>query len=357
MFVAPMKAKAQVRLRKRKMKGGGWSLYLDIYRAGMRRYEYLHLYLEEERTPAERLKNAETMRLAEAVCSRRNIELQRLGAAMPMPSEKTVRVLLGEWLETRKDTSEGTQEVWRCWVHRVSEWKGVEVSLKDLSFEWWRRYCDWVRLQGYAPSTYHHYLSRMRFVLNKAERDGLLLQNPSKYTHISTIKRAERVYLTAEELRQLKGSFDATNQIQRAFLFGCFCGLRYSDIKALAWNDIQEGRIVKRIVKTRKVEYLDINSQALEILGERGTGLVFRLGSDMKRVEKELARWAKEAGIAKHITFHTSRHTFAVLMLSAGVDIYTLSRLLGHSSVTTTQIYADIVDARRRQAVDMFPTI
>lgn len=59
----------------------------------------------------------------------------------------------------------------------------------------------------------------------------------------------------------------------------------------------------------------------------------------------------------KRSTFHTSRHTFAVLMLSAGVDIYTLSRLLGHSSVTTTQIYADIVDARKRQAVDLFPQI
>lgn len=59
----------------------------------------------------------------------------------------------------------------------------------------------------------------------------------------------------------------------------------------------------------------------------------------------------------KRSTFHTSRHTFAVLMLSAGVDIYTLSRLLGHSSVTVTQVYADIVDGRRKAAVDLFPKI
>ena len=89
-----MKAKAQVRLRRRKMKGGGWSLYLDIYHAGMRRYEYLRLYLAEERTPEDRQKNSETLRLAEAVAARRNIEVQRLGAAMTMPSEKSVRVLL-----------------------------------------------------------------------------------------------------------------------------------------------------------------------------------------------------------------------------------------------------------------------
>lgn len=79
-----MKAKGQVRLRKRRMKSGGWSLYLDIYQAGMRRYEYLHLYLNDERTPQDRAANAETMRLAEAVRSRRNIELQRLGAAIAL---------------------------------------------------------------------------------------------------------------------------------------------------------------------------------------------------------------------------------------------------------------------------------
>lgn len=352
-----MKAKGQVRLRKRRIKGGGWSLYLDIYHAGMRRYEYLRLYLNEERTPEDRLHNSETLRLAEAVRARRNIELQRLGAAMPMPSDKTVAVLLGEYLATRKERSEGTQEVWRCWVNRVNEWKGVAVSLKDISTDWWYRYSEWVREQGFAPATVHHYLTRMRSVLNKAEREGLIVLNPSKSTHISTIKQAERVYLTADELRQLKAFFNKDSDIQRAFLFACFCGLRYSDLRALRWEDIQQGRIVKRIVKTRKVEYLDLNSQAIALLGERGSGLVFNLGKDMKRVEQELRRWAQTSGLSKDITFHTSRHTFAVLMLSAGVDIYTLSRLLGHSSVTTTQIYADIVDARRREAVDMFPQI
>ena len=339
------------------MKGGGWSLYLDIYRAGMRRYEYLHLYLEEERTPAARMKNAETMRLAEAVCSRRNIELQRLGAAMPMPSEKTVRVLVEEYVAGKRDRSEGTQEVWRGWAHRIGEWKGVELSLKDVSDEWWRRYCEWVRGQDLSESTIHHYLARMRGVLNKAERDGLLGINPAKSTKIQAIRRGERVYLSVEELRRIRAVFDGSD-IQRAFLFGCFCGLRYSDIAALRWEDIQEGRIVKRIIKTRAVEYIDLNAQALAVLGERKGGKVFDLPRKIrKEQENSLKKWAEKAGIAKHITFHTSRHTFAVLMLSAGVDIYTLSRLLGHSSVTTTQIYADIVDARRRQAVDMFPTI
>lgn len=116
-------------------------------------------------------------------------------------------------------------------------------------------------------------------------------------------------------------------------------------------------RLILKIRKTGKTEYIELNSQAAELLGEKGTGRIFAVPMRLGKVETTLREWAKAAGITKHITFHTSRHTFAVLMLSAGVDIYTLSRLLGHSSVTTTQIYADIVDARRRQAVDMFPKI
>lgn len=339
------------------MKGGGWSLYLDIYHAGMRRYEYLHLYLEEERSPEERQRNSETLRLAEAVRSRRNIEVQRLGAGMPMPGERSVRVLLAEQLEVERSRSEGTQEVWRCWVHRVGEWKGVEVSLKDVGEDWWRRYMAWVEAQGFHPTTAHHYLSRMRIVLNRAERLGELPLNPSKSTRIPAIKRTERVYLTAEELRQMKAHPYACEPLGRAFLFACFCGLRISDVAALRWEDIQGSRIVKKIVKTGRVEYIDLNAQAVEMLGERGSGRVFRIPVRACDTGKPLRKWAAECNIHKHISFHTSRHTFAVLMLSAGVDIYTLSRLLGHSSVTTTQIYADIVDARRRAAVDMFPQI
>lgn len=68
-----------------------------------------------------------------------------------------------------------------------------------------------------------------------------------------------------------------------------------------------------------------------------------------------LRRWVKEAGIAKHITFHTSRHTHATLLLSLGVDLYTVSKLLGHSEVRSTQIYGRIVDRKKDEAVNLIP--
>lgn len=352
-----MKAKGQVRLRKRQLKEGGWSLYLDIYSRGLRRYEYLHLYLVEERQPSDRIKNAETMRVAEAICARRMVEVQTKGVGLALPSDKTVAALLTEWLDTRKGRSAGTIEVWTCWVRKVKTWRGCLFSLKDLTSDWWGKYEDWVRAQGFGQTTIHHYLARMRCVLNKAEKDGLLVVNPSKHARISAVKRTERVYLTAEELRALKGVDCPDREIGRAFLFGCLTGLRYSDIKALRWEQMEGRRLILKIRKTGKTEYVELNSQAVALLGAKGSGRIFDIPLRLGKIETTLREWAKAAGITKHITFHTSRHTFAVLMLSAGVDIYTLSRLLGHSSVTTTQIYADIVDARRREAVNMFPQI
>ena len=275
---------------------------------------------------------------------------------MAMPSDRTVASLLNEWVESRKGRSAGTLEVWTCWAGIVEKWKGAGVALKDISKAWWTMYKDWVAGLNLNATTRHHYLSRMRCVLNRAEKDGLLVTNPARGDRFQKVRRAERVWLTAGELTRMKATHLDNPELERAFLFGCLTGLRLSDILALRYEDIEGRRLTKKIIKTGKVEYMTLNSQAVELIGT-GTGKVFPHIARKSFHSRYLRRWAQAAGVGKAITFHSSRHTFAVLMLSAGVDIYTLSRLLGHSSVTTTQIYADIVDARRIEAVEKLPQI
>ena len=351
-----MKAKGQVQLRMKPLKKGGKSLYLDIYRNGVRRYEFLHLYLAPERTGDDRLRNEEVIRVAEAICAKRTIELQLQANAMTMPSDRIVAKVLEDYLEIVKSRSEGTQEVWRCWVNQVSRWDGCSVPISEVTRDWWGKYTLWVQKVKRHPTTQHHYLSRMRTVLRYAEGKGLLLVNPAKAVRLPHLEKASRVYLTAEELRRLKATPCITPEVARAFLFSCLCGLRLSDIEALDWSSISGSRITLKIKKTGRLQFVELNAQAMELLGERKTGKVFRLKT-RSDISYNLRKWAEAAGIPKHISFHTSRHTFAVLMLSAGVDIYTLSKLLGHSSVTTTQIYSDILDSRRKEAVDMLPRI
>ena len=78
-----------------------------------------------------------------------------------------------------------------------------------------------------------------------------------------------------------------------------------------------------------------------------------RMPSAISVIEQRLAEWAKNAGIEKHVTFHVSRHSYATMMLTIGVDIYTVSKLLGHKNVATTQIYAKIIDQKKIDAVNM----
>ena len=138
--------------------------------------------------------------------------------------------------------------------------------------------------------------------------------------------------------------------------------MRHCDIRAPTWDDVhdQDGytRIIFRQRKTHGQEYLDISAQAASLMGERGsdTYVVFPLMS-WSSVRKQLMAWGKRAKITKHVTFHTSRHTFAVLQLEVGTDIYTVSKLLGHRELSTTQVYAKVIDKAKREAVDRMPDL
>ena len=109
--------------------------------------------------------------------------------------------------------------------------------------------------------------------------------------------------------------------------------------------------------KTKGVEYMPISPQAYKLCGERkndGELLVFAGLPDPSWISKPLERWVKASGITKHITFHCFRHTYATLQLANGTDIYTVSKMLGHTNLKTTQIYAKVIDKKKDEATEAF---
>jgi integrase len=139
-------------------------------------------------------------------------------------------------------------------------------------------------------------------------------------------------------------------------------GLRFSDIRNLTWNEIEyikgNGYFIHfKQQKTKGIEVLPISEQAYKLLGEKGEAgetkrKVFQGLHYSAYVNQQLTNWIKKAEIKKHITFHCFRHSFATLQLSNGTDIYTVSKLLGHRELKTTQVYAKIIDRTKREAVD-----
>jgi integrase len=149
--------------------------------------------------------------------------------------------------------------------------------------------------------------------------------------------------------------------VKKAFLFSCYTGLRISDLKTLIWGDIQHGpdQIIKRQKKTKEIVYIPLNKIAWGIINDgylhNYTETIFPLLE--KVLYYTLRTLAKRAGIEKKIGWHTARHTFAVLSLEAGAEIYTVSKLLGHTDVKTTQVYAKATDKMKRAVVDALPEI
>ena len=148
--------------------------------------------------------------------------------------------------------------------------------------------------------------------------------------------------------------------IKQSYLFCCFCGLRISDVRTLRWGDIdtEDGQARLKIVmhKTKNQLYLPLSEQALKWLPERGDAQdsdnIFSL-PPKNTMMRNLRIWAQNAGITKNVTFHTSRHTFATMNITAGVDLYTTSKLLGHTNIAITQIYAKIIDKKKDEAVNL----
>ena len=99
---------------------------------------------------------------------------------------------------------------------------------------------------------------------------------------------------------------------------------------------------------------MPISNQAYELCGERrdSDNLVFEGLTDPSWINRPLKKWIAAAGITKHITFHCARHTNATLLLANGTDIYTVSKMLGHTNVRTTQIYAKVIDEKKEQAAN-----
>jgi site-specific recombinase XerD len=144
--------------------------------------------------------------------------------------------------------------------------------------------------------------------------------------------------------------------LRAASLFSCLTGLRISDILQLRWEDIRDfpdgGKCVRLCTeKTETEATIPISKEALELCGTPGTGLVFK---DLTRliVNTKLKPWLKECGITKYITFHCFRHTYATQLIAGGMDIYTVSKMLTHKNVSTTQIYADLIDKKKREAAE-----
>lgn len=333
-----------VKLREKELSNGGRSLYLDIYDKGKRNYKFLKLYLTGNKAA-----DTETYRLAETIRAQKELELKSADYGI-VPSH----VRQGDFIAYFREMGEGKHLSWRSALRHLEAFSGGSLTFEQVTpdkVELFKRYL----LEKVGQNSAYLYFAKMKAAINRATKEGRFKRSPLLLVEGIKPKESERTFLTIEELRRLQ-QFECPNiETKRAFLFACYTGLRLSDVRGLTWSNIRDGRIEFRQQKTGKVEHVPLNAQALSLLGEpNGDGPVFKLPATTN-INQAIVRWAQRAGVTKELSFHVSRHTFATLALTYGADLYTVSKLLGHSDVRTTQIYAKIVDEKKKAAVELLP--
>lgn len=372
--------KEPIHIREKWLKNGNRSLYLDIYRDGHREYEFLKLYLIPENTRADKERNKQTMQLANSIKAQRIVELQN--GAFGFRNQYADDTLFFDYYRAMcakrlGADSQGNWGNWRSALRHLERYeKNHRITFKDITREWVQGFRDYLDNKAQAwendgrkradikplsKNSKLSYFNKLRACINQAHEDGIIAKNPMRGIERFTPEEGTRMYLTINEVRTLFGTPCEYPRIKEAFLFSCLTGLRRSDVLRLTWGDVQAQsgftRIIFRQKKTKGQEYLDITEQAAALMGERGkaTDHVFTDIHSPSCTNEAIKRWVLRAGIQKDITFHCARHTFAVMMLDIGTDIYTVSKLLGHRELATTQIYAKVLDKNKQDAVAKIP--
>ncbi len=371
----------KVKLREKSISKGRKSLYLDYYPAIAHpetgeptRREFLGFYVcEQAKNPLDKLQDKETRSLAEQIRKNRENELNKSEIYSEFEKDILKTKELGkqnfvDYYKTLANKRKGSNhDNWMSaliFLENFTNGKLLFSELNESVLEEFKTYLLTTKSNKSSKTTLAHnsavsYFNKIKASLKQAYKDGILKTDLN--SKVKPIPQAEtrREYLTLDELNVLVKTPCNNKLLKRAALFSALTGLRFSDIQKMTWDELEyidgQGYVLHfKQQKTKGIETQPIPEQAVELMGTKGepSATVFEGLTYSAYHNKHLFQWIGAAGITKDITFHCFRHTYATLQLYNGTDITTVSKMLGHKDLKTTQIYAKIVDDAKRQTTD-----
>lgn len=341
----------KVTLRSKKLKAGNLSYYLDYYDKGKRNFEFLDI-----KTTGDKKHDKALIDLANSIRAKRELEIKNQEFGFDTKFKREASFI--DYYERVKANKTGNLGTWRTALFHLKNFlNGEGLKFADINVTWLETYKNYLLVQV-NPGTARGYYACIVTTLNQAVKDGIIPFNPCNKTSNIKAHNTKRAYLEYNELLKLNETACSDKEVKRAFLFSCYSGLRLGDVRALQWKNIQGNHIEFIQKKTNETLYIPLHETAAQLIGEPGEPdkRIFKVPSD-SYLSVIMKTWIEQAGISKRITFHSARHTFATLGLTYGADIYTVSKLLGHSRIETTLIYARIIDEKKRKAIDGLPGI
>jgi site-specific recombinase XerD len=268
-------------------------------------------------------------------------------------------------IEKRRATlTSGTMRVWANFLTKYKKFEGKNrLNFGQMNRAKIEEYTAFIAnyqskmVEKLAANSQKNMIRCLQAVLNEAYKDEIITFNPNHAIELPKGEQKQKEFLTLHELQTLYATDCKSDTVKRISLFSALTGLRHSDCVGLRWENITGGKtpsIKFAQKKTKTLVYMPISAEAFELCGQRKKedDQVFEGAVSSQVCNTVIADWVKKAGITKDITFHCFRHTFATLQLTHGTDIYTVSKMLGHADVKTTQIYAQIVDEKKQKAAN-----
>lgn len=347
-----VKLKEPIKIRLKSLADGNKSIYLDIYWKGVRKYEYLKLYIIPEVNPLCKEQNKETMALAERIKAERIKALHGHGV-QDWETVKQGSQLLTGWIKkyceggisTKKSTLHCRVEMLHTVEKYLEESNQTFITLEEVNADFCRGYvkflrtfpnshCKYIEPRPISQNTASRYLGMFSTTLNNAVRQGIIRNNPMKELDAKERiqpKDGKKEYLTIEELKALMATDSYRPEVKQAFIFACFTGLRLSDMYKLAPIHIfktPDGKgeyIDMEMQKTEKPVIIPLSEEAKRWLPKtKGiTTPFFDIPTTQTVIGRALRKWAEAAGVEKHISFHVARH----IISSYSLKIKNLQRL------------------------------
>lgn len=289
-----------------------------------------------------------------------------------MPYEEAVSQFL-EYLELEQNRSNKTIENYQHYLNRLSDFAG-NINVADIDVELIRKWRLWLNRIGtntsdeLSKSTQNYHLIALRSFLRFCSRRGIVALGPDK-VELARTKRKQVTFLTPEEVARMvaQPNLETQNGLRdRAIIELLFTsGLRVSELVNLNRDHINLKRLEFMVRgKGQKDRPIFISQEAAEWINtylkkrQDNTKPLFIRYSGTKRVDlsgnyhrltarsiqRMVARYALLAGITKHVSPHTLRHSFATDLLMNGADLRSVQAMLGHSNIATTQIYTHVTD-------------
>ena len=391
----PTKAKELIKIKFKKLANGNQSIFLEKYDGykttgtlqdgspktqALRKYEFLNLYLLPD-TAANKTANEATLKLANTIKAQRVVDMNTQNSELKF-KKKVVNINLIDYVsgianKAFADTNKKRSEYYtfNSLAYHLKAYKGDKVNINDIDKVYINGFITYLKTakngnfenQKIQPTisqnTAHKLFAKFSTTIKKAVQDDIIETNPIDKIDNKTKPKtlpSKREYLTIDEIKTLIATDCKKADIKNAFLFCCLVGIRFENVKNIKWGDIVtdsngDTTLSYKQIKVNTFETLPISNEAVSFLpiraSQKPTDKVYHLPKN-ETTNEALETWATAAKINKKITFHVSRHTAATLQLSLDTPIETVSKLLGHSKISTTQIYAKIIDESKKTAVN-----